>query len=291
MARSEWDHVLIGLIGEGIGQSHSPLLHKREADRQGIRLIYTIIDSQQMSLEPHDLPDVLRWARTLGYRGLNVTYPFKREIVQYLDKLSDDARLLGAVNTVVFENGMMCGFNTDVPGFRRSYERSFSAVAKDRVLLLGAGGAGSAVAHAMLTVGARHLILIDLETDKAKRLADVLAIEFGAERISAGVPGDLDTLLAEADGVINATPVGMSHHPGSPVPESSLREDLWVADIVYRPTETALLRAARAVGAQTLHGGGMSVFQAVAAFEYFTGAAADAEAMLADSAELLRSGL
>ena len=240
---------------------------------------------------PDDLPDVLRWAPTLGYRGLNVTYPFKQEIVRHLDKLSDEARTLGAVNTVVFENGTTCGYNTDASGFCRSFQRSFSDAPRDRVVQLGAGGAGSAVAHAMLTVGAGHLTLVDLDPDKAKRLADLLATAFGPERVSVGLPGDLPALLPEAEGVINTTPVGMAHHPGSPIPESSLRQDLWVADIVYRPTDTALLRAARAVGAQTLHGGGMNVFQAVAAFEYFTGATADVEAMLADSAELLSSGL
>jgi shikimate dehydrogenase len=291
MAASEWDHVLVGLIGEGIGRSHSPLLHEREADRQGIRLIYTIIDSQRLGLTPDDLPDLLRWAPALGYRGLNVTYPFKQEVVRHLDHLSDVARTLGAVNTVVFENGATCGHNTDASGFGLSFQRGFADAPRDRVVQLGAGGAGSAVAHAMLTVGTRHLTLVDLDIDKAKRLADVLAIAFGADRVSVGLHGDLPALLPEAEGVINTTPVGMAHHPGSPIPESMLREDLWVADIVYRPTDTALLRAARAVGAQTLHGGGMNVFQAAAAFEYFTGATADVEAMLADSAELLSSGL
>jgi shikimate dehydrogenase len=291
VARSERDHVLIGLIGEGIGQSHSPLLHQREADRHGIRLIYTIIDSGQMSLTATDLPDVLRWARMLGYRGLNVTYPFKQEIIHHLDRLSNEARVLGAVNTVVFDDGTTCGYNTDASGFGRSFERSFVNAPRDRVVQLGAGGAGSAVAHAMLTLGARHLTLVDLDENKAKRLAEVLAIEFGVDRVAAGAPGALTALLAKAEGVINATPVGMAHHPGSPIDVADLRVDMWVADIVYRPTDTALLQAARAIGAPTLHGGGMSVYQAAAAFEYFTRAPADVEAMLADSAELLRSGL
>lgn len=290
MARSERDFVLIGLIGDGIGQSLSPLLHQREADRQGIRLIYTTIDSRQLGLTADDLPDLLRWARLFGFRGMNVTYPFKQEIVAHLDDLSGEARSLGAVNTVVFEDGRTKGYNTDWFGFRRSFDRSFAHVPQDRVVQLGAGGAGSAVAHAMLTRGAGHLTLIDLEIDKAKQLESVLAGEFGAGRVSTGLPGDLAALLASADGVVNTTPVGMDHHPGSPVPESELRPDLWVADIVYRPTETPLLLAAQSVGAPTLHGGGMNLFQAVAAFEYFTGATADVEAMLADSAELLAVG-
>jgi len=291
MAGSERDHVLIGLIGDGISQSLSPLLHQREADRQGIRLIYTIIDSEQLSLTATDLPDVLRWAPTLGFRGINVTFPFKQEIVKHLDELSDEARSLGAVNTVVFKGGRAHGYNTDWSGFRRGFERSFADVPRDRVVQLGAGGAGSAVAHAMLSMGAGHLTVVDLDAEKARHLAELLAKEFGSERVAVGVAGNLSEILARAEGVINTTPVGMAHHPGSPVAESDLREDLWVADVVYRPTDTELLRAARAVHARTLDGGGMNAFQAIAAFEYFTGVSADVDAMLADSAELLRSDL
>jgi len=287
MTRSERDHVLVGLIGEGIGRSLAPLLHQREADRQGIRLLYTTIDSHRWSLDAGDLPAVLHWAQVLGFRGLNVTYPFKQEIIPYLDELSPEASEVGAVNTVVFEGGRSRGYNTDWAGFRRGFEREFATAPRQSVVQLGAGGAGSAVAHAMLGLGAVHLTVVDVNVDKAKQLANTLAGVFGPQRISAGAIEDLEGLLAAAQGVINATPVGMAHHPGSPIPEPCLRSDLWVADIVYRPTDTALLRAARAVGARTLNGGGMNTFQAVEAFERFTGATADVEAMLADSAELL----
>ena len=291
MAQTERDHVLVGLIGDGIGRSLSPLLHQREADRQGIRLVYTIADSLRWSYTSPDLPDLLRWARVLGFRGLNVTHPFKQEIIKYLDQLSGEARAVGAVNTVVFDNGRTVGYNTDWSGFRRGFERGFPDVPRHRVAQLGAGGAGCAVAHAMLTMGAGHLVVIDLDAAKATHLADALAKEFGPSRVSVGAADDLTGVLAGVEGVINTTPVGMTHHPGSPIPEAELRPDLWVADIVYRPTDTALLRAARAVGARTLDGGGMNAFQAVAAFEYFTGAIADIDAMLEDSAELLAADL
>jgi shikimate dehydrogenase len=283
-------HVLAGLIGAGIGSSHSPLLHQREADRQGIRLLYTIIDSDAYGLTADDLPGLLRWARTLGYRGLNVTYPFKQQIVRHLDQLSAEAKTLRAVNTVVFADGATCGYNTDAVGFARNFDRNFPAAPRNQVVQLGAGGAGSAVAHAMLTLGAGHLTLVDVDTAKAHRLAGLLAGEFSDDRIAVGAHTNLSRLLAVADGVINTTPIGMAHHPGSPVAPGDLRKDMWVADIVYRPTDTALLQAARAAGAPTLPGAGMSVYQAVAAFEHFTGVSADAETMLADSAELLRSG-
>jgi shikimate dehydrogenase len=287
MARSERDHILVGLVGEGIGRSLSPLLHQREADRQGIRLIYTVIDSHRVPLAAADLSHLLRWARLLGYRGLNVTYPFKQEIVKHLDELSPEARAVGAVNTVVFEPHRTRGYNTDSSGFRRGFERGFAAVPRQRVVQLGAGGAGSAVSHAMLSAGAVHLTVVDLDVRKAEHLAHALGREFGSDRVSVGAPEDLTGLLAAAEGVINTTPVGMAHHPGSPIPVADLRPDLWVADIVYRPTDTDLLRAARAAGAPTLNGMGMATFQAAAAFEYFTGATANVDAMLADSAELI----
>lgn len=282
--------VLIGLVGEGIQRSHAPLLHQAEADRQGIRLCYTTIDSAERGLAAGDLPELLRWARTLGYRGLNVTHPFKQDVVRHLDELSHEAAVLGAVNTIVFDDGVTRGYNTDAPGFARSFAQDFADARRDDVVQLGAGGAGSAVAHALLALGVRHLTLVDLEMDRAARLAEVLATEFGAGRITVGAPDDLAAALAKADGVVNTTPVGMTQHPGSPVPEGALREDMWVADIVYRPFDTALLRAARAAGAATLHGGGMNAYQAAVAFEYFTGRPADAEAMRAHSARLLSSG-
>jgi shikimate dehydrogenase len=278
-------HVLIGLVGAGIGQSHSPQLHQREADRHGIRLLYTTIDSHTLGLGAQDLPEVLRWARTLGYRGLNVTHPFKQEVIRHLDDLSDEARTLGAVNTVVFDDDKTRGHNTDAYGFRRAFAEQFPDVPRQHVVQLGAGGAGSAVAHAMLGLGAQHLTVVDVDADRATALAD----RFGP-RVTTGRPPELSDLLAGADGVINATPVGMHHHPGSPVAAADLRPGLWVADLVYRPADTALLQAARATGAATLPGVPMSVYQAVAAFQLFTGLSADPGAMLADSAELLRAG-
>ncbi|MEU5672561.1 shikimate dehydrogenase [Micromonospora sp. NPDC047762] len=291
LARSDAARVLIGLVGEGIQQSHAPLLHEREAHRQGIPLIYTIIDAAEHGLTASDLPDILRWARLLGYRGLNVTHPFKQEVVRYLDHLSTEARLLGAVNTLVFDGTRACGYNTDSSGFARSFAREFATAPRRLVVQLGAGGAGAAVAHALLSQGVRRLALVDLDPTKAIQLSETLTSQFGAGRVEVGRMDQLTATLARADGLVNATPMGMVHHPGSPVPAADLRSDMWVADIVYRPVDTALLRAARAVGAPILHGGGMNAYQAVAAYEHFTGRPADADAMLADSAELLDAGL
>ncbi|MDG4825249.1 shikimate dehydrogenase [Asanoa sp. WMMD1127] len=281
------ESVLIGLVGDGIQRSHTPLLHQREADRQGIRLVYTTIDSRIRGVRAQDVPDLLRWARVLGYRGLNITHPFKQTVAAFVDELCGEAAVLGAVNTVLFDDDATRGYNTDASGFRRSFAHSFADAARARVVQLGAGGAGSAVAHALLALGVGRLTIVDVDRARTDRLVALLAEEYGPERIAGATSDHLSRLLAVADGVVNATPLGMAHHPGSPIADTDLRADLWVADIVYRPIDTALLRAARAVGAPTLHGGGMSVFQATTAFELFTGRPADAAAMLAHSGELV----
>jgi shikimate dehydrogenase len=143
------------------------------------------------------------------------------------------------------------------------------------------------VAHALLTLGAGHVAIVDERMDRATSLAAELTRRFGAERARAGSAGDLAELLTDADGLVNATPVGMAAHPGTPVPAGLLRPDLWVADVVYRPLETELLRAAADLGCRTLDGGGMVVFQAAHAFRFFTGIEPDSERMLAHLAQLV----
>ena len=145
---------------------------------------------------------------------------------------------------------------------------------------LGAGGAGSAVAHAALTCGIKKLTIIDVAADRAKSVAEGLAAHFSRDRISVATPADLAAVMAAADGLINTTPIGMAKYPGLPLPAALLRPDLWVAEIIYFPMETELLRTARALGCRTLDGGGMAVFQAVEAFRLFTGINPDAERML-----------
>ncbi len=178
----------------------------------------------------------------------------------------------------MFENGHAAGHNTDVSGFRASFERGLADVPLDRVVLLGAGGAGAAVAHAVLGLGAGQLTIVDVEPAQARALARRL----DDDRVAAG---DLDA-LADADGLIHATPTGMAAHPGLPLPEELLHERMWVADVVYRPLETELLRQARERGCRTLDGGGMAVFQAADSFALFTGLEPDRQRMLHDFAEL-----
>ncbi|MFF3143451.1 shikimate dehydrogenase [Streptomyces sp. NPDC057927] len=280
------DTYLVGLIGSGIGPSLSPALHEREADRQGLRYVYRLIDIDALGVGPEAVGDLVRAARDLGFDGLNITHPCKQLVIDHLDELAPQAAALGAVNTVVFEGGRAIGHNTDVTGFAASFARGLPDVPLERVVQLGAGGAGAAVAHAVLTLGAGHVTVVDAMPDRAADLAAGLNRHFGAGRAAAATPDALGGLLGRADGVVHATPTGMAAHPGLPFPAELLHPGLWVAEVVYRPLETELLRTARAVGCATLDGGGMAVFQAVDAFRLFTGREPDAVRMLADIAEL-----
>ena len=270
---------LIGLIGTGIGPSLSPALHEREADRLGLRYVYRLLDLDVLGLPPQD---VLNAARTAGFDGLNVTHPAKQAIIPHLDDLDPEAAALGAVNTVCFSDGRAIGHNTDATGFARSLTRGLPDVGMEDVVLLGAGGAGVAVGHALLSLGTARLGVHDVDPARGARLVAALQRRFGADRAVRCTPDAIRT----ADGLVHATPTGMAAHPGLPIDDALLREELWVADIVYRPLETALLAAARARGCRVLHGGGMVVLQAAESMRLFTGVEPDPERMLAHFAEL-----
>jgi shikimate dehydrogenase len=210
-------------------------------------------------------------------------------VIPLLHELSDDARALGAVNTVVLRGGRRIGHNTDWSGFAEGFRRGLPDAKRDRVVQVGAGGAGAAVAHAILTLGASRLSVFDTDAARAGALAGALCARFGAGRAEAGA--DLPGAMAGADGVVNCTPVGMARYPGLPLPAALLRPSHWVAEIVYFPLETELLRAARALGCATLDGGGMAVFQAAGAFRLFTGLEPDAGRMLRHFGKLVTAGV
>ncbi|MFT0866387.1 shikimate dehydrogenase [Pseudomonas sp. CAM1A] len=271
--------ILAGLIGRGIQASRTPALHEHEGDAQALRYLYRLIDADQLGLDDSVLPALLDAAQRTGFSGLNITYPFKQAILPLLDELSDEARGIGAVNTVVLRDGRRVGHNTDCLGFAEGLRRGLPGVAKRRVVQLGAGGAGAAVAHALLAEGVEQLHVFEVDPARAQALVDNLTQRFGAGRAVLGE--DLARAVAEADGLVNTTPVGMAKLPGTPLPPALLHARLWVAEIIYFPLETELLRQARALGCRTLDGGTMAVFQAVKAFELFSGRPADAARMQA----------
>lgn len=276
--------ILAGLVGRGIQASLTPALHQGEGDAQSLRYLYRLIDADQLGVDDSALPALVEGAQRSGFTGLNITFPFKQAIVPLLDELSEEARGIGAVNTVVFKDGKRIGHNTDCLGFAEGLRRGLPNVARRQVVQLGAGGAGSAVAHALLAEGVEQLTLFEVDAARGQALVENLSQRFGAGRARLG--NDLAVALAAADGLVNTTPVGMSKLPGTPLPVHLLHERLWVAEIIYFPLETELLRHARALGCRTLDGGTMAVFQAVKAFELFSGRPADATRMQAHFARL-----
>lgn len=269
--------ILAGLIGSGIQASRTPALHEHEGDAQGIRYLYRLLDLDALKLDITALPDLLTSAQRMGYTGLNITFPCKQAVIPLLDDLSPEARGIGAVNTVLFKDGQRIGHNTDCLGFAEGFRRGLNDVPRKRVVQMGAGGAGAAVAHALLAEGVEQLSIFEVDPARAQDLVDNLNSHFGANR--ALVSRDLPAAMATADGLVNTTPVGMTKLPGTPLPPELLHKGLWVAEIIYFPLETELLKHARALGCRTLDGGTMAVFQAVKAFELFSSQTADAGRM------------
>ena len=280
--------LLVGLIGAGIGRSLTPAMQEAEAAAQGLRLHYQLIDLDRTRQGVEALPMLIEAAQAMGFDGLNITYPCKQAVIPLLDDLSGEARAIGAVNTVVFRDGRTVGHNTDGSGWRWGFERTLPEADLSRVVLLGAGGAGSAIAHSVCRMKATELVVVDRDGARAAALAAELARQYSGVGLSASV--DVASALQGASGLIHATPTGMDKWPGLPLPAALLRAALWVAEIVYFPLETALLRAARAAGCRSVDGGTMAVGQALGAFELFTGRVADAARIDAHFRRLVQDG-
>jgi len=280
--------MLLGLVGEGITASLTPAMQEREGQEHGIAVTYRLLDAEALGIERSGLPDLVARLVDEGYDGFNVTHPFKQAVVPLLDEVSEHATDLGAVNTVVVSDGALLGRNTDWSGYAQAFSDAMGdampAVTAAPALVVGGGGAGVAVGYALLHLGVPHVSVAELDHDRAEDWALRLGKRFGDTRVS--IARDVPSALAESGGVVNATPVGMRGHPGTPIPVELLRPDLWVSDVVYFPLETELVRTARARGCTVVAGGGMAVHQAVEAFSLFTGRQADAVRMQRHFAEL-----
>jgi shikimate dehydrogenase len=280
--------LLCGLIGAGIQRSLTPAMQEEEAQAQGLRLHYQLIDLDRARQGVEALPGLLSAAKTMGFAGLNITYPCKQAVIPLLDALSDEARAMGAVNTVVLRDGKATGHNTDGSGWRWGFERTLPDADLSRVVLLGAGGAGSAIAHSICRMKAKALVIVDQDAARAHELAAELNRQYGGAHVSGTT--DAAAALHGATGLVHATPTGMDKLPGLPLPASLLRRDLWVSEIVYFPIETALLKTARTLGCRVVDGGTMAVGQAIGAFEHFTGRQADPARVDAHFRSLIAAG-
>lgn len=263
--------VSAGLIGEGIGASRTPAMHEAEGAALGFEYSYRLIDTA--GIEKPDLEALLAGAEAAGFAGVNVTYPFKQQVLAHVAERAPEVEKVGASNTILFTARGRRAHNTDYLGFLHAFRSEFGEKSKDRVLLLGAGGAGRAVGLALAEAGVRNLLVRDSNAAAAERLVADIREKFPGAR--AETLEESSIVGSSPDGIVNATPVGMARHPGMPVARGLLAHRPWVADIVYFPLETELLRAAREFGCATMSGRGMAVTQAVKAFVLFTGVEAD----------------
>ena len=256
--------VLTGLLGAPIAQSAAPAMHERAAEALDIRCHYQLIEVAGAGRE--ELKVLLEGVRRLGFAGINVTFPYKEAVLDLLDELSPGAAQIGAVNTVVVRDRRLIGHNTDTTGFARAVSQLVTASSHGAVAVIGAGGAGKAIAFALTSLGVVDLRIFDSEHAKAAHLAARLE-----GHATARAAYSVEEALRGVVGVVNGSPVGMLPSLGTPVPDSLLHGGLWVADAVYSPLWTPLLTAARASGATVMTGRELAIYQAADAFELFTG--------------------
>ena len=266
------------LIGQGIAGSLTPDMHMAEAHAQGIDYAYLRFDTNTAPYAGKSLTATMDLARDQGLVGVNVTHPFKIAAVEVVDELSDTARLLGAVNTVLFEDGRKIGHNTDYVGFRSALRRGLPDTPITRTLIAGAGGAGAAIVLALIDQGTETLFILDQDRGKADALKTRL--NNARPRVAVEVVDALADAHPQAlNGIVNATPMGMAEHPGMALDPKGLPLGGWVADIVYFPRCTALLARAEELRLRVMDGSGMAIFQAAAAFHLLTGRTASPERM------------
>ncbi len=270
------DCVRLGLIGDNIARSQSPRLHVEAGRLCGLDVTYERLIPRDMGL---DFGAVFERCTVEGFRGINVTYPYKEEVIARLhvpDRLTAGIR---ACNTVLFSDGPPQGHNTDYTGFIAAFRARFPGAMPGRVAMAGAGGVGKAVAFALARLGAEELCVFDRDPARARGLADAVAVAGIAMPVTC-CPS-MDEAAEGAGGLVNCTPLGMVGHPGSAVTEEQTRGAAWAFDAVYTPVDTLFLRRAEAAGAAVMSGYDLFFHQGVDAFRHFTGLEVDAAALQA----------
>jgi quinate/shikimate dehydrogenase (NAD+) len=261
------ERALLGLVGSRIGRSISPAMHEAAGRAIDIDVRYHLIDADVIGFGADALPRLLNGVRLAGFAGVNVTYPFKEAVVPWLDSIEGAAEQVGAVNTVIVRDGRLVGHNTDYSGFISGWKRAFGNRRPGVAALIGAGGVGRAIAHALVTLDAEAVRLWDIEPARARTLAETLRSRYPA--VCTTVAADAREACAGAAGIVNATPVGMYAFPGSPVPDASLSGIAWAMDAVYTPLETTFIASTRRAGAAIMTGQELAIGQAIDAFELF----------------------
>lgn len=267
---------LCGLLGNPIEHSLSPAIHNAAFEQLGLNFVY-------LAFKVEDLPGAMKGLRALGnLRGFSVTIPHKVAIIPLLDEVEQTARNIGAVNTIVIENGKLIGSNTDASGARRALTEAGTALKGEKVLLLGSGGAARAIAFALANgTGLGGLTLLGIDDKERQALAKDLTAKTSLQ-VTDGVITDnaLRHAIDESKVLLHCTPLGMHPHVHqSAVPAALLKPHLTVMDIVYNPLDTKLLTDARMAGCKTIRGIEMFLNQAIGQFELWTKQNAPADVM------------
>ncbi|MGQ7262988.1 shikimate dehydrogenase family protein [Vreelandella sp. V005] len=258
--------IKLGLVGEGIAKSQSPDLHERLGASLGVPVRYDLVDS--LGVVDFDFPNAIQSLREEGYRGTNVTFPFKEKAAQLADIRGEGVKRVGTANTLLFDEAGLRAENTDYTGFISAYRHSFGDQPAGEVLLIGAGGVGRAVACALGALSVSCVHILEHDERRAQNLShDLNSMGITAQCIT---PEQAQHELSQWQGVVNCSPIGHINHPGCPIDTAGLGAQHWVFDAVYIPAHTELLKAAQQAGAKTLSGVDLFVFQGVDAFRFFT---------------------
>lgn len=258
--------IKLGLVGEGIAKSQSPDLHERLGASLGVPVRYDLVDS--LGVADFDFPNAIQSLREAGYRGTNVTFPFKERAAQLADIRGEGVKRVGTANTLLFDAEGLRAENTDYTGFISAYRHSFGDQPAGDVLLIGAGGVGRAVACALGALSVSCIHILEHDERRAQNLShDLNHMGITAQCIT---PEQALRELPQWQGVVNCSPIGHINHPGCPISTAGLGTQHWVFDAVYIPAHTELLNAAQQAGAKTLSGVDLFVFQGVDAFRFFT---------------------
>lgn len=256
--------IYLGLIGNPLGHSLSPLLHNKTLQHMDMNCVYLPYE-----IAPDQVKEALIGVKGLGIRGLNVTIPYKEVVIPYLDELSPEAAGCGSVNVIANRDGRLVGYNTDGQGFLRALQEHHVAVG-GRAVVIGCGGAARAVVYSMAEAGLEHVTLLDVDKDKAYALAEYVQRRTPCLAEADGFSqGGFNNAAGKATLIVNCTPVGMYPHTDeSPVSSlTDLQQDTVICDVIYNPGQTRFLTLARRQGLSVVGGIDMFVHQAALTLE------------------------
>ena len=268
------NEIKLGLLGNGIGRSRAKALHELIGELYGLNVTYRVMDLADKS--DVCVEDELKRCQSEGFRGVNVTHPYKRDAFKCVELLPGFPQGLTSINTVLLEDGQMAASNTDYSGFNRAYSAHFGLEkAPGRVLMVGSGGVGLAIAYGLMSLGATELVIFDKNVEAAQELVNSLDLNRLPTRIIKQT--ELVDEMRKADGLVNATPIGMFQYPGNPFPSEGFGNQKWAFDAVYTPENTDFLNRCRELNIDTLSGFKLFIYQGLDAFERFTGVDVDAQ--------------